>query len=60
MKTLQKQVNRLEQLDKSQLEKIISKLLKQQLHRSSTVKLIEQEYNNALGLATLKSIGRNK
>ena len=53
MKAIQKQANRLKQLDKSQLEKIIFKLLKQQLHRSSTIKLIEEEYNSALGDITM-------
>jgi len=54
MRTTQKQANRLEQLDKSQLEKILFKLLKQQKHRNITVKLIDEEYNFALGEATLK------
>ena len=54
MRTTKKQVNRLEQLDKSQLEKILFKLLKQQRHRNITAELIDKEYNVALGQATLK------
>jgi len=54
MRTTQKQANRLEQLDKSQLEEILFKLLKQQKYRNIAVKLIDEEYNFALGEATLK------
>ena len=54
MRTTQKQADRLEQLDKSQLEKILFKLLKQQKYRNIAVKLIDEEYNFALGEATLK------
>ena len=53
MRTTQKQANRLEQLDKSQLEKILFELLKQQRHRNITAELIDAEYNFALGEATL-------
>tara|TARA_R110002020_G_scaffold45349_3_gene129793 strand:+ start:360 stop:560 length:201 start_codon:yes stop_codon:yes gene_type:complete len=60
LEQLQKQVNRLEQLDKSQLEKILLNLLKQPFHKNATAELIQEEYNFALGEATLKFIGRNK
>lgn len=42
------QLKKIEQLDKEQLEKILSKLLKLQKHKFQTNKLINAEYNKSL------------
>ena len=41
-------------LDKEQCELIIIKLIKAQMTRNKTIKLINQEYSKSLGLSTLQ------
>jgi hypothetical protein len=51
---MNKTIERVEMLDKEQLETIIIKLIKAQRTRNKTINLINEEFNNSLGEATLK------
>jgi|TARA_R100000084_G_C4610090_1_gene127643 hypothetical protein len=51
---MNKTIKRVEMLDKEQLETIIIKLIKAQRTRNKTINLINEEFNNSLGEATLK------